>query len=52
MEEYIMRELTIGGTQIVIAEDYCKGKTAEDVQKILDKAAETASRHCNIMYNV
>jgi len=41
-ETNIVSEYQIGNTKIKIADDYCKGKTAEDVDIILRRIAQNA----------
>lgn len=41
----VVREFKIGNTRIKIADNYCRDKTREDVEKILEEIAETALRH-------
>lgn len=38
-EANIAKDFKIGNTRIKIATDFCKDKTPEDVQKILDRIA-------------
>lgn len=40
----IVKEFMIGNTKIKIADDYCKDKTPEDVERILAKIARDAQR--------
>lgn len=44
-EEKIAKDFKIGNTRIRIATDFCDTKTPEQVQKILERIAETAKRH-------
>lgn len=39
---HIVRDFTVGNTRIKIADDCCRDKTPEDVQKILRKIAQDA----------
>lgn len=39
---HIVRDFTIGNTRIKIADDCCRDKTPEDVQRILRKIARDA----------
>lgn len=41
----IVRDFTIGNTRIKIADNYCRDKTPEDVERILRKIARTAQEH-------
>ncbi len=41
----IVEEFMIGNTRIRIADNYCAGKTKEDVQRILKEIARTAQEH-------
>lgn len=41
----IVEEFMIGNTRIRIANNYCAGKTKEDVQRILKEIARTAQEH-------
>lgn len=43
----IVEEFTIGNTRIKIADNYCAGKTKEEVQRILKEIARTAQEHIN-----
>ncbi|MBA4698518.1 MAG: hypothetical protein H2212_03710 [Ruminococcus sp.] len=38
----IVREFTIGNTRIKMCDDYCRDKTREDVELILQRIARTA----------
>ncbi len=38
----IVRDFTVGNTRIKIADDCCRDKTPEDVQKILKEIAQMA----------
>ncbi len=40
---HIVEDFMIGNTRIRIADDFCRDKTKEDVQKILDHIAEIAT---------
>ncbi len=40
---HIVRDFMIGNTRIRIADDFCRDKTKEDVQEILDHIAELAT---------
>lgn len=40
----IVRDFSIGNTKIKIADNYCAGKTADDVKLILRNVAEKAQR--------
>lgn len=42
---HIVREFKIGNTRIKIADNYCAGKTKEEVQRILKEIAATAQIH-------
>ena len=37
---HVVEEFYIGPTHVRICDDYCRGKTREDVQAILDRIAE------------
>ena len=37
---HVVEEFYIGATHVRICDDYCRGKTREDVQAILDRIAE------------
>lgn len=39
---HVVEEFYIGPTHVRICDDYCRGKTREDVQAILDRIAEIA----------
>lgn len=41
-EPNIVRDFTVGNTRIKIADDCCRDKTPEDVQKILREIAQMA----------
>ena len=41
---HVVRELHSGSTRGFICDDYCKNKTKEEVQAILDKIAHDALR--------
>lgn len=41
----IVEDYKIGNTRIKIADDYCSSKSAEDVEKILHRVAVSAQRH-------
>lgn len=36
----MIREFTIGKAIIIIHDDYCKNKTAEQIQQIIDKVSQ------------
>lgn len=38
----IVRDFTVGNTRIKIADDYCRDKTPEDVDRILKEIARAA----------
>lgn len=38
----IVRDFMVGNTRIKIADDYCRDKTPEDVQRILKEIAQEA----------
>lgn len=39
---HIVRDFTVGNTRIKIADDCCRDKTPEDVQRILKEIAQAA----------
>lgn len=39
---HIVRDFTVGNTRIKIADDCCRDKTPEDVQRILKEIAQVA----------
>ena len=41
----IVKEITVGNTRIKIAEDYCRGMSAEDVKNALREIARTAKEN-------
>lgn len=44
----IVREYSIGNTQIKIADNYCSGKTREDVAATLRRIARNAQEHISV----
>lgn len=40
---HIVEEFMIGNTRIRIADDFCRDKTTEEVQKIIDKISRDAA---------
>jgi len=40
----VVRRFKVGNTRIQIADNYCRDKTREDVEKILAEIADTALR--------
>lgn len=44
---HIVKEFRLGNTRIKIADDYCREKTPEDVEKILQRIARTSKAHLN-----
>ena len=40
----VVKEFYIGKTKVKICDDYCRDKTPEDVEKILNRIAERALR--------
>lgn len=44
---HVVRDFQIGNTRIKIADNYCKNKTACDVERILKQIAEQAQRQFN-----
>ena len=46
----IVKEFKIGNTTVKIADDYCRDKTPEDVQKILDRIAFNAQKALTAAY--
>lgn len=37
---HVAKEFYLGNTHVLICDDYCRGKTAQEVQEILDRVAE------------
>ena len=42
VEGNIVREFSIGNTKIKICDDYCRDKTKQDVERILERIASNA----------
>lgn len=42
MAPHVVREFTVGNTRIKIADDYCRGKSREEVKRALREIARTA----------
>jgi len=47
-EGHIVKDFKISGTRIKICDDYCRDKTPEDIQYILDKIAFKAQSHLDM----
>lgn len=43
-EGHVVMEFMVGNTQIQICDDYCRNRTQEEVQAILDNVARVATR--------
>ena len=41
---HVVKDFMIGRTRIMICDDYCRDKTPEEVQAILDRVARNALR--------
>lgn len=50
-EPHIVRDFTIGNTRIKIADNCCRDKTPEDVQKILKEIAQIAQTAFTVAAN-
>lgn len=48
---HIVRDFKVGNTRIMIADDYCRDKSREDVEKILQEIARTALEHLTAAAN-
>ncbi|MCI8442539.1 MAG: hypothetical protein HFG27_08415 [Provencibacterium sp.] len=44
VEGHVVSEFFLGATRVKICDDYCRDKTPEDVQAILQRIAENAYR--------